>query len=339
MIHFAKYHPGLEHDFEYKCKECEEFLPSREELRRHTYTTHAKPVFDMGRCNVCGKMFVQSFKLKPHFRIFHPGLEFDADFKCVQCDEYFKTKEEVIEHAKLSHSQTGFVKVESSYKKIDKKARGYNIRVNARCAVCKSIFITNATLKKHYRNHHPGFEFKTDYKCLQCDEFFPTTREVREHAKVEHQGKDLKPKNAKTYDMCRCNVCQKEFIRTDRLKEHFERYHPGLELKIEFKCNGCDAFLESYSALRQHFRFEHEDVKYTSTGNLIREAEEGNFEDQGVAFKNLYQICRCYVCELLFLKPEGTGSELKTELQCAECEVAIRNDEEPSLIGFQEKVF
>lgn len=106
--HFENIHPGIQlKNIEFKCKYCDLFFKSMEEVRRHSRIAHIqfykpKPIY--GRCAVCHHSSTTRCNLKAHFQVKHPDLEFDLEYKCGDCDRFFKTVEEFKEHSKTVHT-------------------------------------------------------------------------------------------------------------------------------------------------------------------------------------------------------------------------------------------
>lgn len=107
--HFKGYHEGKE-EGHFKCEDCLRSFIRINDLTRHSRRFHSnqvpklkprKPVF--GRCNQCRHESNSKANLLSHFDKKHPGLEVDVEYKCQECEKFFKTSEEVKRHRQFQH--------------------------------------------------------------------------------------------------------------------------------------------------------------------------------------------------------------------------------------------
>lgn len=111
LKHFAKRHPGIDLDLEYKCKTCDDFFKSPEDVARHIKVSHVQRSlrFVYARCKVCKKSLASRRNLVRHFQKMHPEVDLDlnVEYKCKHCEEFFKTKDGVREHLEVAHPDDG----------------------------------------------------------------------------------------------------------------------------------------------------------------------------------------------------------------------------------------
>lgn len=102
----------------YKCKKCEELFETKADHRQHWLSTHKRknisssrqistqPVSSVTR-QQSSTLQTSKRNARVHFGTGqHPGSELDFEFGCMQCDEFFKTIEDVKRHTKLKHELT-----------------------------------------------------------------------------------------------------------------------------------------------------------------------------------------------------------------------------------------
>lgn len=96
MVHFLRKHPGLPlaNNVEYKCRHCEKLLKKQDDYKKH-WKTHIPRSHLFGvKCNLCKKSYGRLGAGKTHFQKSHPDLELDFEYKCQNCDQYFKNTED-----------------------------------------------------------------------------------------------------------------------------------------------------------------------------------------------------------------------------------------------------
>lgn len=177
--HSQKKHPGKEFDFEIKCNECDLFFSSRRDYRRHRDIVHRrrKRMNIFGRCGECHQAFVgYESNLRIHFNSKHPGTEFNIEYKCQDCEEFFKTKTDVNLHYSVAHQEATVLEANKS------QAR----TIFGKCCVCNLVLCSKFSLERHFERIHPGKETAIEYKCRNCDRFFKTRKDLKVHSNTIH---------------------------------------------------------------------------------------------------------------------------------------------------------
>lgn len=273
--HFGNLHPGEAYNFEYKCKECENFFLSIVDLDEHTKAVHSsdsdskanriqvtmKTEFDSGgesssgslakpaykqksanaKCSECLQLFHTTYSLNRHFERLHKGCELFVEYKCDYCEEYFKTTEEVRGHTKMVH-------VDSEEKP--------TIAVFGKCNVCKYISNSKQCLMRHFERRHPGLKYDFAFKCKHCDEFFKSNFEVKRHSKIVHPVVQTMERPSICFG--RCSICKKFSTSKCNYLKHMKTMHPQCEINIDFKCQYCEEFFKNDDRLNQHIQVTHE---------------------------------------------------------------------------------
>lgn len=105
LSHFVQKHSGLELDVEFKCKDCEVYTKTEEDVGIHWDIAHRGGVFvaQFGRCNQCKYEVESKAGLLVHFGKMHPEEELDVEYKCRCCEEFFSTTDELGQHFKSFH--------------------------------------------------------------------------------------------------------------------------------------------------------------------------------------------------------------------------------------------
>lgn len=290
-LHFERYHPDCDFHPDYKCEECGEFFITPQACLEHSKLPHSAEPSDIHkkaivfraiykklmvlRCSLCERVCSARGSLQKHFEKSHPNLELMPEYKCKQCEQCFQNPHNCFEHSKLAHKQD--IKLSR-----DEKPRYKG--VNARCNVCKRIFRKKIDLKKHFLKNHQGLELKPDYKCNDCNLFFKTLNISRLHSKVVHEGKNapVSLPSLDSYKMYRCNICERMYRTLDTLNDHFEEFHPGLEIKTELKCRWCEDVFESLSDLNDHTEAMHPDIDENGESNEELNIDEVFREEEGI---------------------------------------------------------
>lgn len=337
--HFAKRHPGLELNVGYKCRHCDEFFKTIEEVKSHSMLFHEgkrqrqKNIDGKCRCNVCGQLFTYTYLLHPHFKRYHPDSQLKFDYKCRHCDEFFETTEELRMHSAVVHERRDAdgIELTSSVPRLKK------VFVNFRCKVCEKIFQTNGLLKRHFKKVHPASVLQVDYKCRGCDEFFPTKIEHMKHFNAVHEGKDgmesvfsvptnlirTKPLNA------RCNLCKLLMLSHYSLARHYRNIHPGLEISAEYKCSDCEQFFSTTEDVRHHLIVAHGSFNTSNSNSKPKDAKPMKTEGRRVNV-------RCNVCNQLFRSNTSVKEhfgrkhpdfELNVDYKCKECSEFFKTTE------------
>lgn len=104
------------------------------------------------------------------------------------------------------------------------------------CDKCSEKFSSKCNLLKHLRAHKPNETLK---ECYVCDKKFRSAVSLSSH-KIIH-SKSLK-----------CQICEKKFLKRDRLKYHTEHTHGK-----KHECQFCDKRFVDKFYLVVHIRAKH----------------------------------------------------------------------------------
>ena len=124
-----------------------------------------------------------------------------------------------------------------------------------RCDICFKTYKSLTTLKRHL-SLHPGIKHKAvvqsgkrqqhpQQQCPTCGHLFSSKQSLSEHMLRKH-----KLKLDETVDEeCRCDICNKTYIRLCYLKRHIESHGFG---KGRFECDHCGKIFCRGQTLRYH---------------------------------------------------------------------------------------
>ncbi|XP_013164386.1 PREDICTED: zinc finger protein 595-like isoform X2 [Papilio xuthus] len=174
-----------------------------------TLTTHLNEHYPNCICDVCGKSFLNTKRLKVHKRIHENGV-----YPCKECGKVLKTKTSIANHME-SHSKR-IIKCQICFKpmkhynaRIKHMSEEHNIRHKFKCHICNREYNIKHYLATHIRQTH-GHKNK---KCSECHMAFITNHGLKKHM-LKHTGE--KPFT--------CTICLKSYARSYTLKEHMRAH-------------------------------------------------------------------------------------------------------------------
>ncbi|XP_049883314.1 zinc finger protein 502-like isoform X2 [Pectinophora gossypiella] len=177
-----------------------------------TLTTHLNEHYANCICDVCGRSFINSKRLKVHKRTHENG-----NFPCTECGKILKTKTSRSNHVESAHSKR-VVKCQICFKpmkhyndRIKHMSEVHNITHMFKCNICSKEYNIKHYLATHMRQTHGN----KNKKCLECGMAFITNHGLKKHMS-KHTG--VKPH--------KCGVCGKGYARSYTLREHM-RAHEG----------------------------------------------------------------------------------------------------------------
>lgn len=175
-----------------------------------TLTTHLNEHYANCICDVCGKSFLNSKRLKVHKRTHENG-----HFPCKECGKILKTKTSKANHMESAHSKR-VIKCQICFKpmkhyndRIKHMSEVHNITHKFKCPICSREYNIKHYLATHIRQTH-GHKNK---KCLECGMAFITNHGLKKHM-LKHTG--VKPFS--------CTVCSKAYARSYTLREHMRSH-------------------------------------------------------------------------------------------------------------------
>lgn len=201
----------------YKCSTCGLEFSSGRRLRYHKTREH----MELPPCEHCGKRFVTKAGLKAHM-INHAGVTL---YKCHVCQKDYRGKFGLKAHMRTHDTDSS--------------------NENAFCAECnkqfKNVYIYNQHLRLNSKHRMPNV---LKYKCSYCDKQFHQKTGLTIHEDSIHFKKRAFV----------CHICNKDFIRNDRLKKHILHDHEGVPKPRDHICPYCGKGFTTQSILSNHIR-------------------------------------------------------------------------------------
>ncbi|XP_013193817.2 zinc finger protein 724 [Amyelois transitella] len=171
-----------------------------------TLTMHLNEHYANCICDICGKSFLNTKRLKIHKRTHENG-----DFPCNECGKVLKTKSSKANHMESAHSKRQLkchicLQPMKHYNdRIKHMSEVHNITHKFVCPICDREYNVKHYLATHMRQTH-GHKNK---KCLECGMAFITNYGLKKHM-LKHSGE-------KAFT---CNFCSKAYARSYTLKAH-----------------------------------------------------------------------------------------------------------------------
>lgn len=171
-----------------------------------TLTTHLNEHYANCICDVCGKSFLNTKRLKVHKRTHENGT-----YPCTECGKILKTKISKANHMESAHSKR-IIKCQICFKpmkhyndRIKHMSEVHNITHKFKCPICNREYNIKHYLATHIRQTH-GIKNK---KCMECGMAFITNHGLKKHM-LRHTGD--RPFS--------CSICCKSYARSYTLREH-----------------------------------------------------------------------------------------------------------------------
>ncbi|XP_022819064.1 zinc finger protein 26-like [Spodoptera litura] len=175
-----------------------------------TLTTHLNEHYANCICDVCGKSFLNSKRLKVHKRTHENG-----DFPCSECGKVLKTKTSKANHMESVHSnrvikcQICFKPMKHYNDRIKHMSEAHDITHKFKCHICSREYNIKHYLATHIRQTHG----QKDKSCSECGMAFITNHGLKKHM-LKHSG--VKPYS--------CTICCKSYARSYTLREHMRAH-------------------------------------------------------------------------------------------------------------------
>lgn len=206
-------------DYKVNCSPYSCHLCDREFHVFRTLTTHLNEHYANCICDVCGRSFINSKRLKVHKRTHENG-----QYPCHECGKILKTKTSKANHIESAHSkrilkcQICFLPMKHYNDRIKHMSEAHNITHKFKCTICFKEYNIKHYLATHMRQTHGN----KNKKCVECGMAFITNHGLKKHMS-KHTGE--KPH--------KCDVCGKAYARSYTLREHMRAH----DSDRRFLCN------------------------------------------------------------------------------------------------------
>ncbi|KAL7011147.1 hypothetical protein ACKWTF_014120 [Chironomus riparius] len=169
------------------------------------------------KCYVCGTEFESFFKLKKHFKRFHPNNQ--AYLTC--CDKNFKRRCDLLDHIEQHERSAVYM-----------------------CTICNKEYKTKGCLRSHMRFYHPKDDAE-QVICYECGKMFNNSNLLKLHL-MTHEGD-----SDKSFE---CYICCKKFKNIHNVKRHLNLTHALTQERII--CHICSASVKK-AYLSSHMKYVH----------------------------------------------------------------------------------
>ena len=165
-------------DVSYECSKCVYEGTTIADLRTHELVIHTQEEF---KCDSCGHIVLSESDLRGHIEAYHEDAGNDRIFICTNCDEEYRSKEELEQHMKIKHSKEDLV---------------------LKCDKCDFEGESTLSLENHRKSNH--YHFK--YFCCACDYETLNKDVLKLHKTEKHGDPFLETRREKEFPPPKCNL-------------------------------------------------------------------------------------------------------------------------------------
>ncbi|KAK3087828.1 hypothetical protein FSP39_011196 [Pinctada imbricata] len=251
-------HKELHNIVEYRCEECGKVFPEAYRLKNHVRDTHDKS--DTYVCDVCEKHFTSARYLHRHRTCVHHKTE----SICRTCGKLFPTKSDLRLHIKIEHEE------------LDATT----------CPICKIKFPSERALDFHRPEHY-------NFQCETCGKKFQKLVKLRDHVRS----------HTNDYAFW-CKDCNKGFSNQTNLDNHISNIHSN---KV-YICSTCGSIFKNHYTLKNHMKVHTDsaefackfcDSTYRTGEGLKNHMIENHMTEEQIRSCNM-QVYKCEYCEKVF---------------------------------------
>ncbi|GFS66171.1 hypothetical protein NPIL_188981 [Nephila pilipes] len=232
---------------EFCCPSCKEIFPDLHQLQLHdlqhnteenqekihsAFVTSLRSASSF-TCNICMKEFVNDEELFNHF-ILHREIVMDLNPGIVQSSDKLMNefKVELSDGNYKSTPLKVILNQNVEYSSIDVD------NINA-CTMCKKIFKSHASLKRHHKRIHLS---KKPYTCTICHRRFLQLSLLSTHSLLHQRIKQ---------EEFQCQICKKIFSKSMILQKHIFLAH---SCQVRHFCYACFNFFSDKEDLMLHMK-------------------------------------------------------------------------------------
>ncbi|XP_055709432.1 zinc finger protein Xfin-like [Phlebotomus papatasi] len=228
----------------YECADCGKCYVQKCALKVHITMKHDRDKKKTEICQICGKGFYFSRRLRNHIREIHTNRE---RYPCSICGKTYSAKNGVAIHMQSHFKNPQAFPCPKCNKKFDthiqmmqhhRQVHIYAKQHKCEWESCEYRSSCKAMLREHARKHTG----EKPYGCKICNKFFSSTTSLNSHNAHKH--------GAPTHQ---CTLCEKSFKVQESLKKHVQRVHE----ERKFPCLACEKKYASNADAMRHMRDTH----------------------------------------------------------------------------------
>jgi len=248
-----------------KCTKCLKDFATKDSLKKHLN------ICTEYQCKHCDQVFDARKKMRWHRDKVHST----QSPKCAHCMKQFGTKEALVRHLKICHSNSkeilkcNICSISSFENALDLSVHLGTVHNRVCCDHCKSNFANAQCLRNHYEVVHMK---KRDYSCDQCDLIFSQKGVLYDHIRDIHLQLWSFP----------CLECEKKGIKKGFKRKlywqiHMKNHHSDVDIDACYDAAFKEDFLSKMAEEEDENR-----VKLESSWEKIRETVwDEEWEDIG----------------------------------------------------------
>lgn len=228
-----------------RCCGCNEILPSKQDLVRHSRLEHSHRAGGsqaLFQCSTCFERFPNRMKLLNH----NKNYESDEIYHCTVCDILFDIKYRLLQHQNLSKAHQIVPDASTDGQGNDNcKGTKERRRNQSRKRAAKELrypdgeFILSIDETQEYQIIHMAGE-----RCCGCGMVFHNYQDLIDHCGEVHPRKD---DDSTSYE---CNLC---FERFEQIQS-YNRHKTSRVQKEIFYCKFCDVVIDVKFRFEQHLK-------------------------------------------------------------------------------------
>lgn len=241
----------------YSCDQCPEIFPNKALLTIHA-EVHKEHFVSHLFCKFCSRKFIHLKRLHNHEQVCPSALRGSPklDPRDISANDMYQDSEDMLDVESIDTQlpsmdlSNSFVSesdqlVQSEHRQIEKAVKPSVGQRRYNCSVCKRVYVTLSSLKRHENVH----SWQRAYPCHYCNKVFALA-EYRTKHEIWHTGE-------RRYQ---CIFCLETFMTYYILKNHQKSFHgidPNLSVKKKSANGGLKASvypIKLYRLLPKKFR-------------------------------------------------------------------------------------
>ena len=244
-------------------------------LKKHKSIVHEG--LKIHQCDICSKVFAQSFDLKRHIITVHEGAK---NYKCDRCDQKFSQAGNLKQHLNSVHDPSNVpLSVASELNNANHETSPpseLNIKATEEVDIGEIISPKNNPEIQMMKNDIT--DNNKNHKCDFCDKSYHQKYHLKNHIQLMHRLENnseteimINNEESSTGSIHKCQFCRKDFDTHPLLKIHIENVHKrGPKRTKTQKCAICDSIFSNMEDLRDHYIENHNDTELWKQSSLSK---------------------------------------------------------------------